>query len=462
MTNRKALSVVTGLALLVQAAFPATYYVRKDGNNANAGTSDTAGGAWLTIQFAANTAVAGDTVIVRSGFYNEAVSTKANGTESGGVTNWIRFTGGGVASLNNFTAEHQWNAIEFFTFTNTAAVVYSAVAFFTNNVRLATNYIADVPYNAVRMVDDSGSVPPVAAWPTNVWILGNTATNVDTVSQAFRLILNDSLIEGNRIDGVNCDAIDLWGSRNRVLLNVVTNIEQDVIGDENHNDFIQTWNAGAGYHSTNNLIGGNLVINCYAQICNLEDGNSTNEFGNWTFTSNVFVNVLLNGNPGIINNKWINNTFWHAPYSTGSYTPIIFFDQTGFHSRGGVITNNIFANCGYSNGADGLKIGYYSPSYKTNSGANYNMVSGLAIHNYPSVSGFTDPNGVNGGDPLFVDIENGNAALQAGSPALGTGLGGVNIGAWQGTGSGGGGGGSPSINGRIQSGFNINQSRGRR
>ena len=40
---------------------------------------------------------------------------------------------------------------------------------------------------------------------------------------------------------------------------------QDAIGDENHNDFIQTWNAGAGYHSTNNLIGGNLVINCYAR-----------------------------------------------------------------------------------------------------------------------------------------------------------------------------------------------------
>jgi hypothetical protein len=101
---------------------------------------------------------------------------------------------------------------------------------------------------------------------------------------------------------------------------------------------------------------------------------------------------------------------------------------------------------------DGLKIGYYSPSYLTNSGANFNMVTGLAIHDYPAVSGFSEVNGVSGGHPMFVDIANGNAALQVGSPALGTGLGGVNIGAWQGEGGGGGGSSarvSATMNGKV-------------
>jgi hypothetical protein len=47
-----------------------TYYVAKNGSNSNPGTLSQ---PWLTIQKAANTIVAGDTVYVRSGVYNEYV-----------------------------------------------------------------------------------------------------------------------------------------------------------------------------------------------------------------------------------------------------------------------------------------------------------------------------------------------------------------------------------------------------
>jgi hypothetical protein len=46
------------------------YYVAKNGSNGNPGTITQ---PWLTIQYSANKVVAGDTVYVRSGTYNEQV-----------------------------------------------------------------------------------------------------------------------------------------------------------------------------------------------------------------------------------------------------------------------------------------------------------------------------------------------------------------------------------------------------
>ena len=60
---------VIALLALAQPALATTYYIRTDGNNANAGTTDSAGGAWRTMGKCATTAVAGDTCIVGNGTY---------------------------------------------------------------------------------------------------------------------------------------------------------------------------------------------------------------------------------------------------------------------------------------------------------------------------------------------------------------------------------------------------------
>jgi hypothetical protein len=57
-----------------------TYYVRTDGSDSNSGLSNDAAGAWLTIQKAAGTMVAGDTVRVQSGTYPETVTPLNGGT----------------------------------------------------------------------------------------------------------------------------------------------------------------------------------------------------------------------------------------------------------------------------------------------------------------------------------------------------------------------------------------------
>lgn len=68
-----------------------TYYVRKGFSDSNAGTS--AGAAWLTIDKAANTVAAGDTVYIGAGVYRELVTMDTSGS-SGSAIKFIADTDG--------------------------------------------------------------------------------------------------------------------------------------------------------------------------------------------------------------------------------------------------------------------------------------------------------------------------------------------------------------------------------
>lgn len=74
--------------LCASTAEATTYYVRTDGSNSNLGTSNTAGGAWLTIDFSTNAAnvAPGDTVRVQAGVYAEVVTPADSGTSGNPIT----------------------------------------------------------------------------------------------------------------------------------------------------------------------------------------------------------------------------------------------------------------------------------------------------------------------------------------------------------------------------------------
>jgi len=69
--------VLVVVGMLAQSAAGATYYVSTTGNDTNPGTLSS---PWRTIQHAANTAMAGATVYVMGGTYNESVSFPHSGS----------------------------------------------------------------------------------------------------------------------------------------------------------------------------------------------------------------------------------------------------------------------------------------------------------------------------------------------------------------------------------------------
>lgn len=87
-----------------------TYYVRKSGSDAAAGTS--AGASWLTIDKAANTVAAGDTVYIGSGVYRELVTMDTSGT-SGNQISYIGDVDGsqtgdaGLVLISGYLDENQ-------------------------------------------------------------------------------------------------------------------------------------------------------------------------------------------------------------------------------------------------------------------------------------------------------------------------------------------------------------------
>ncbi|MCK5921798.1 MAG: DUF1565 domain-containing protein, partial [Methylococcales bacterium] len=82
--------LITGLVIVLNVASAetdspslTTYYVATTGNDANPGTLAQ---PWATVQHAATTAVAGDTVLVRGGSYGERVTIANSGTAGNIIT----------------------------------------------------------------------------------------------------------------------------------------------------------------------------------------------------------------------------------------------------------------------------------------------------------------------------------------------------------------------------------------
>ena len=82
--------LVSGLGLLAQTARCATSYVSTSGKDTNSGTITS---PWRTIQHAANSVKAGDTVYVREGVYKEVVSIPSSGSASGGYITFSSYPG---------------------------------------------------------------------------------------------------------------------------------------------------------------------------------------------------------------------------------------------------------------------------------------------------------------------------------------------------------------------------------
>ncbi len=433
------------------------YYVRKDGSDSNLGTTDSAGGAWLTIQKGVNTAVGGDTVNVREGLYSENV-TSARGGSPG---TRIIIDGGGVATNFSFLFSHSNITVQNFILgrSNSWTVFMAAGGHFmvlSNNI-FDTAYLNPNSAPIIKWDNPSPSYNTNLAGNTSPWgvnlpsgclIISNTFQNLINESGGIQMYGFTNTVYGNTFK--NCDNVDIfhvYGGTNRVIGNFITNsISVNGVG---HGDWFQI--AGQqGYGARGIIIESNTVIgfNGDQQLCMFE-GQDDIDMEDITFRNNIFIGVSSKGTMGCPNVKWYNNLFIHCSTNPITAGPVLIFTSitnttyTNYYAssgHGGRVYNNIFLFCGSSStNNNAYKFNIAGVDVVTNNSADYNFISKSnyalvdidGAHNRVGDPGYDwqkwwEDHGINGGNP-FLFNESNDFRLQAHSRLInaGTNLSGI-------------------------------------
>lgn len=485
--------------LACQTAFGATYYVRKTGSDSNDGSSGT---PWLTIGKANTTMVAGDTVIIGDGDYDENIREQTSGTAGNYITyqaenKWgvtlrsfrpngdyikcdglklTQFSNVGVTTgsplyidptSDNCIITNIWisdNPVamgEGFTFGAASNAVFNSSMNFTN----LGFKVGSAVYLGASGLDPYWFTNHNTAWTisrveaTTMW-LTNGATMMDPDPgtnywaaiapggtgvpgfPAIKFNTSGGVVPTNNIV-VNC-VISNWfgkgmehqGNNNQILSNYFTrlysfavfqnfqgnnnvvrgNIAKDLpnilwytgdeIGNITHPGGADWYDYQQGEFSffaqsppvrTNNVFEWNWFENVENQMGRIDD-EEADTYG-LILRNNVFVGISGHMSGGCDAMHWISNTFYKsafdssAPLQIGGRPP----QQTNY-----LILQNLFADCGPGEQTD--ITGFYG--YTTNALNpifDSNFVSSAEIMGYVAKDDFSETNGINGGDPGFVD-----------------------------------------------------------
>ena len=213
-----------------------TYYVATTGNDASPGTL---AAPWKTINHAAQTAVAGDTVLVRGGTYKEYVTIAHSGSASAGYITFQNYTGespvvdgttvsccgGSIRGLFNITSKSYVKVVgfEIRNFRSTANTDEPAGIYVTGSgsyVQLLNNKVHDIVTTAEA---DNGNAHGIGIYGTAttpysyVTVSGNEVYNMKTGwSETMTLDGNvtNFAVTGNTVhdnDNIGIDAAGWWG-----------------------------------------------------------------------------------------------------------------------------------------------------------------------------------------------------------------------------------------------------------
>jgi len=411
------------------------YFVRKDGSDSNAGTSDTAGGAYLTIQKGVNSAVAGETIFVRAGSYGENVTS----VRGGGNSTPIIIDGGGVATNLSFLSSHSNIYVQNFTLmgrSNSWTIFLDAGAHRT----VISNCFFDAQYlnlNSAPIIKWNNPVPSYntnAPGNTSPWGV-NLASGCLIISNTFYRLIQESggiqmygftnTIFGNTFkDSDNVDIFHVYGGTNRVIGNFITN--SFTLNGSGHGDWFQV--AGQqGYGARGILIESNTVFGFAGdqQLCMFE-GQDCVDMEDFTFRNNIFIGVSSKGTMGCRDVKWYNNFFYKCSTNPITAGPVLIFTSitnttyTNYaFSSGhmGRVYNNVFLYCGSaSTNNNAYKFNVSGNDVVTNNSADYNFIakSNYALvdidggHNRVGDPGYDwqkwwEDHGINGGNPRVFD-----------------------------------------------------------
>lgn len=404
------------LLLPARAQDRTTYYVANNGSDSSPGSSTE---PWLTIQKAANTMLAGDTVVVQAGIYPERVSTVAHGAQNAPIT----FKASGAVTNYGFRVKHDYITVDGFQVSGDAfAPNYEGAIEIYRTAdygQIINNYIHDFPaYNnlsnriyGIHFVYATNYMAGSQSFIVSNNVIFNTTYAMLVLYGASHLVVS------NRFDTSNeRDAIIIFGRGHMIRGNLFTNLNSHPI-IEDHTDLFQTFGNELS-DSFEIRIEDNVAINCAAQIGQLEQKGRP-DIRDWVMANNLFVNVGMACNVDIENMHILNNTFIRCTTNTAG--PILLNCNIKGCASNAVILNNIFYECGSRPVSPDFGW-YHAENTNFSFIADFNYVCGS---NYAAktFTKFVESHGINGGDPLFSASGTGDYRLALSSPLLSKGYG---------------------------------------
>lgn len=454
------------------------YYVRTDGSDSNTGLADSSGAAWLTIQHAASTMVAGDQVTVHAGTYAEDVTTGANGSSGAPIS----FVASGTVNVSTFAITKTYTVLNGFTLTG-STVGDTASSFFGIEVSSAgdnatiTNCIFDLDVSnsgAVLTFGDNTTISNCTVldvWKNGFQFAGNGGYLTGcTLSQAhsadaIHILADDIVIDGNTFDGwsafsgqssgqlkVGMTYYFLATGGGADFSNVGAGSPPYTLGEgngftatgttptnwgsatldlSNHPDIIQAA-ASYGYASSKRCVfKNNIIKNSTAgvQFGNITDDGNTNNVADWLFYNNIISGLSRTMNLAAPGFSFYNNTFYRtATTQTAAFTMI--YGSQG-RANNTTIKNNLFVECGDSTSTS--QGWYYTSDAVTGLAADYDLVVGTGAGTTKQspmwregqsggVTNSQEAHGINGSDPVFVNAASNDFHLQSSSPAKAAGM----------------------------------------
>ncbi|MEE9597348.1 MAG: choice-of-anchor Q domain-containing protein, partial [Acidiferrobacterales bacterium] len=252
------------------------YYVRTDGNDSNPGTTNSPGGAFLTIQKAADTMVAGDKTFVVTGTYNEEVVAVNGGTAANPIIyealGNVVLDGGGSLCYAFRVENVDYITIDGFEFTNYLDCGGGAAnAYFNNSdfCQILNSVFHDTGRDAISFggtsgnclafnnlmynMDDDGITPDGSGG--NHTVRNNTIFNVGILTGAGGWAMESAATAGNVYENnIFWDDIDNTGGAVTYSYNDYINSVLPGIGNISANPLFI--NTGAGdFHLSQTLSG---------------------------------------------------------------------------------------------------------------------------------------------------------------------------------------------------------------